>query len=94
MSELEERLRMSEVERVAAKDKLRAVELEVRFSRQCHGENALLNSLMSRLDISPGKGLLGPSPGPVVTRNSLPEKTQPPPFVPRSVMKNSKTTKL
>ena len=92
VSELEERLRMSEVERVAAKDKLRAVELEVRFSRQCHGENALLNSLMNRLDIRPGQGLLGP--GPVVARNSLPEKTQSPPFVPRSVMKNSKTTKL
>ena len=88
MSELEERLRMSEVEREAVKDKLRAVELEVRFSRQCHGENPLLNSLMSRLDIRPGQGLLGP--GPPVASRSLPQETQPPPFVPRSVMKNSK----
>ena len=92
VSEQEERLQMSEAERLAAKDKLRAVELEVRFSRQCHGENALLNSLMSRLDIRPGQGLLGP--GPAVARNSIQEKTQPPLFVPRSVMKNSKTAKL
>ena len=92
VSELEERLQMSEAERLAVKDKLRAVELEVRFSRQCHGENALLNSLMSRLDIRPGQGLLGPGPG--VARNSIQEKTQPPLFVPRSVMKNSKTAKL
>lgn len=90
VSELEERLRMSEAEREAVKDKLRLVEVEVRFSRQCHGESVLLNSLMSRLDISPGKGLLGP--GPPVTSPPLPEKT--PPFVPRSVMKNSKVTKL
>ena len=92
VSELEERLRISEVEREAVKDKLRTVELEVRFSRQCHGENALLNSLMSRLDIRPGQGLLGP--GPPVASRFLPQETQPPPFVPRSVMKNSKMTKL
>ena len=89
VSELEERLRMSEAEKEAAKDKLRLVEVEVRFSRQCHGESALLNSLMSRLDIRPGQGLLGPGP-PVVTSQLLPERTQTPPFVPRSVMKNSK----
>ena len=88
VSGLEERLRMSEAEREAVKDKLRLVEVEVRFSRQCHGTSVLLNSLMSRLDISPGKGLLGP--GPPLTSSPLPEKTQTPPFVPRSVMKNSK----
>jgi len=86
VSELEERLRMSEAEREAVKDKLRLVEVEVRFSRQCHGTSVLLNSLMSRLDISPGKGLLGP--GPPATSSPLPEKS--PIFVPRSVMKNSK----
>ena len=90
VSELEEKLRMSEAERETLKDKLRMVELEVRFSRQCHGENALLNSLMSRLDIRPGQGLLGPGPSP--PSHPLPVKT--PPFVPRSVMKNPEKTKL
>ena len=92
VSELQERLQMSETEREAVKDKLRTVELEVRFSRQCHGENALLNSLMSRLGIRPGQGLLGS--GPPVASRSPPHETQPPTFVPRSVMKNSKMTKL
>ena len=92
VSELQERLQMSEAEREAVKDKLRTVELEVRFSRQCHGENALLNSLMSRLGIRPGQGLLGSGP-PVASRSS-PHETPPPTFVPRSVMKSSKVTKL
>ena len=92
VSELQARLQMSEAEREAVKDKLRTVELEVRFSRQCHGENALLNSLMSRLGIRPGQGLLGS--GPPVARRSSPHETPPPTFVPRSVMKNSKVTKL
>ena len=92
VSELQARLQMSEAEREAVKDKLRTVELEVRFSRQCHGENALLNSLMSRLGIRPGQGLLGS--GPPVASRPPPQETPPPTFVPRSVMKNSKVTKL
>ena len=83
VADLEERLSMSETELESAKNKLRLVEVELRFSRQCHGENAMINSLMNRLDIRPGQGLLGPGPGTSHAHHAQNYPT--PPFVPRAV---------
>ena len=58
MSSVQGRLAAAETELEAAKEKLRRVEVELSFSKQCHGRSALVTQLMRRLDIRPGRGLL------------------------------------
>ena len=62
MSSVQGRLAAAETELEAAKEKLRRVEVELRFSEQCHGRSALVTQLMRRLDIRPGRGLLPLTP--------------------------------
>ena len=62
MSSVQGRLAAAETELEAAKEKLRRVEVELRFSEQCHGRSALVTQLMRRLDMRPGRGLLPLTP--------------------------------
>ena len=83
MSSVQGRLAAAETELEAAKEKLRRVEVELRFSEQCHGRSALVTQLMRRLDIRPGRGLLPLTPPGSNNNNQLGNDLLPTP-VPQS----------
>lgn len=88
VSNLETRLEESSLELASFKDKLRNIEVDLRFSQQISGEAVKITELLKKVRGNPGPGLLGPAPSPPAIGTSLKSSCSwsgPSHMVPRSV---------
>ena len=85
ISNLEARLEESNLELTSCRDKLRNIEVELRFSQQISGEAVKITELLKKFRGNPGPGLLGPAPSSVSSSWSW---SGPSNMVPRPVRQN------